>query len=45
LSRIQSRAKSSGEICRWIAGEPTVRAEETRRRLVAFLDSQAPPEQ
>ncbi len=45
LSRIQSRAKSSGEICRWIAGEPTQRAEETRRRLVAFLDSQAPPEQ
>jgi hypothetical protein len=44
LARIQSLASFSGEICRWIAGEPTASAEETRRRLLAFLDSQAPPE-
>lgn len=43
LARIQSLARSSGEICRWIAGEPTERAEESRSRLLAFLDSQAPP--
>ena len=44
LARIQSLARTSGEVCRWIAGEPTERAEETHRRFLAFLDGQAPPE-
>lgn len=44
LTRIQYLARSSGGTCRWIAGEPTDRAEETRRRAIAFLDSHAPPE-
>lgn len=43
LVRIQSLAESSSGICRWIAGEPTERAEEGRRRWLTFLDSQAPP--
>ena len=43
LASIQSLAKSSSNSCRWIAGEPTQRAEDSRRRLLAFLDKQAPP--
>jgi len=44
LARIQTLAKSAGDTCRWIAGAPTERAEETRRRILAFLDKQHPPE-
>lgn len=44
LARIQTLAKSAGDTCRWIAGDPTERAEETRRRILAFLDKQQPPE-
>ena len=44
LTRIQSLASSSGDSCRWIAGEPTERVEEARRRILTFLDRQAPPE-
>jgi hypothetical protein len=46
LARIQTltRSRSAGDTCRWIAGEPTERAEETRRRILAFLDNQQPPE-
>jgi hypothetical protein len=44
LARIQALARSAGDTCRWIAGEPTERAEETRRRILAFLDKQQPPE-
>ena len=42
LARIQTLAKSAGDTCRWIAGQPTERAEETRRRILAFLDKQHP---
>lgn len=45
LGHIQSLARASGGTCRWIAGEPTERAEENRRRISAFLDSQTPPKQ
>lgn len=45
LVRIQDLARSSGGTCRWIAGEPTGRAEETRRGLSAFLDQQGSAEQ
>jgi len=45
LTRIQNLASSSGGTCRWIAGEPTERAEEARRRALAFLDSHTPPGQ
>jgi hypothetical protein len=38
LSRIRVLAQSADGDCRWIAGEPTERAEETRRRILAFLD-------
>jgi hypothetical protein len=44
LAHIQALARSAGDTCRWIAGEPTERAEETRRRILAFLDKQQPPE-
>ena len=44
LARIQSLARSSSDVCRWIAGEPTERAEENRRRILALLDRKAPPE-
>ena len=38
LNRIQILAASTVEKCRWIAGEPTERAEMMRRRLLAFID-------
>jgi len=38
LGRIRSLAELSDGDCRWIAGEPTERAEERRRRILAFLD-------
>ena len=44
LARIQTLARSAGDTCRWIAGEPTERVEETRRRILAFLDKQQLPE-
>ena len=44
MTRIRSLARSSSDVCRWIAGEPTERAEEMRRRILAFLDKQPPPE-
>lgn len=44
LTSIQFLAKSSGDTCRWIAGEPTERAEETRRRILTFIEKQQPPE-
>lgn len=44
MARILSLARSSRDVCRWIAGEPTEGAEETRRRILSFLDQQAPPE-
>lgn len=44
LARIQILAKSAGDTCRWIAGEPTQRAEVAHRRILAFLDKQQPPE-
>jgi len=36
LTRVQVLANSSGGTCRWIAGAPTERAEETRRKILAF---------
>lgn len=45
MARIQDLARSSGGICRWIAGEPTKKAEEARSRILSFLDRQAPPEE
>ena len=44
LTRIQTLAKAAGDTCRWIAGEPTERAEEVRRSILAFLEQQPPPE-
>lgn len=38
LNRIRILAESTDGDCRWIAGQPTERAEETRRRILAFLD-------
>lgn len=43
LTRIQILARESGDICRWISGVPKEEAEESLRRLLAFLDKQAPP--
>ena len=43
MRRIQNLAESSGNTCRWIAGASTQRAEETRSRILAFLDAQQPP--
>jgi hypothetical protein len=42
LGRIRSLAESADGDCRWIAGEPTQRAEGTRRRILAFLDKNQP---
>jgi hypothetical protein len=44
LGRIRSLAESTDGDCRWIAGEPTESAEETRRRILAFLDKNQPSE-
>jgi hypothetical protein len=41
LARIRVLSESADEICRWIAGEPSDKAEEQRRRLLAFLDKQS----
>jgi hypothetical protein len=38
LDRIRILAESADSECHWIAGEPTERAEEARRRILAFLD-------
>ena len=40
LTRIQAISATVDGDCRWISGDPTERAEETRRRIVAFLDNQ-----
>ena len=42
LGRIRDLAESADGDCRWIAGEPTERAEETRGRILAFLDKNQP---
>ncbi|MEZ5329803.1 MAG: hypothetical protein R3F19_32545 [Verrucomicrobiales bacterium] len=42
LSRIRVLAQAADGDCRWIAGRPTERAEETRRRILAFLDKNRP---
>ena len=42
LARIRNLAETTDGICRWVAGEPSERAEEQRRRILAFLDKQRP---
>jgi len=44
LGRIRSLAESADGTCHWIAGEPTERAEETRRWISALLDRHWPDE-
>lgn len=44
LDRIRFLALATNENCRWIAGEPTQRAEETRRRILVFLEGHPPPQ-
>lgn len=44
LALIQTISKASGDTCRWIAGEPTERAEKGRKRFLAFLDKLQPPD-
>jgi len=39
LMRIQAISSTVAGECRWIAGEPTERADQTRTRILAFLDS------
>ena len=43
LDRIRILAEATTGDCRWIAGEPTERAEETRRGILAYLNKQLPP--
>lgn len=40
LNRIKILAESAEGDCHWIAGEPTERAEKTRRSILTFLDKQ-----
>jgi hypothetical protein len=42
LNRIRILAESADGACRWIAGQPTERADGTRRRILAFLDKKHP---
>jgi hypothetical protein len=45
LAHIQSLAKSSKGVCRWIAGNPTEEAQEALRGFSSVLDRQAPLEE
>ncbi len=42
LTRIRDISTNVDGDCHWIAGKPTERAEETRRRILAFIDAADP---